>query len=377
MFKKLKDLRETRDTNKKDRYLYTFVFGAAFGGAFGIAADVVYFLLRYKGNRMIYVMMPVGAAVISGLAGMAGVVIEKLLVKTRINKKPFLRMIISFAILAISLTAIPSFFLIRNHIGIWNQYYWGAVIGCGFGLAVAVINYQIDKMRQKVGKLETENKFLTEIAAKDQQLQETAKNLMIAEERNRMARELHDSISQGIHGIIYTIHSLRKYINGNNEKTKELVDYLENTAEATLSELRAMILELKPAIMEERGLMEAIRLQSELFVRRQQMVLDLNLGEVKGLSPEREMAVYRIVQEALTNIQRHAKAKRLQLTLITEPENGVLLEIADDGQGFDLREARRGNGLENMTARCRENGGEFQIESQPGRGTKVRVRFGS
>jgi signal transduction histidine kinase len=367
----VKDLKD----NQEKGYISAFLFGAIFGGAFGIVADIVYSIFGYSGLLLIYFIIPLGSSVISGLAAMGGVVIEKVLVKTRVAKRPFLRMIISFVILASIVVVIPSYLLIRNPMYIWGQYYWGAAIGCGFGLIVAIVNYQIDKIRRKVTKLETENRFLTEIAAKDQQLQETTKNLMIAEERNRMARELHDSISQGIHGIIYTIHSLRKYINGNNEKTKELVDYLENTAEATLSELRAMILELKPVIMEERGLMEAIRLQSELFARRQQMELDLNFGEVKGLSPEREMAVYRIVQEALTNIQRHAKAKRLQLTLITEPVNGVLLEITDDGQGFDLREVRRGNGLENMAARCRENGGKFEIESQPGEGTKIRVRF--
>jgi NarL family two-component system sensor histidine kinase LiaS len=356
-------------------YAGNFLFGAIFGGLFGIVADIVYLLLGYPNSIVIYIMMPIGAMVISGLAGMGGVVIENLLAKTRVAKQPFLRMMISFFILATIVIAIPSYFLIRTPFNTWEQYYWGASIGCGFGLIIAIINYQIDKMRQKVIKLETENQFLNEIAAKDLQLQETAKNLMIAEERNRMARELHDSISQGIHGIIYTVHSLRKQMETSNEKTKELVNYLEDTAEATLSELRAMILELKPTIMEAHGLTEAIRLQSELFARRQHFELDMDLKEVRGLSPEQEMAIYRIVQESLTNIQRHSEAKRIRLVLTAEPDNRVLLSIVDDGKGFDIKEIRQGNGLRNMAVRCRENGGSFQIHSRIGQGTSIEARF--
>lgn len=363
------------DNNRHKGYAGTFLFGAVFGGAFGIMADIVYFLLGYSGSRVIYIVMPIGAALISGLAGMGGVVIEKLLLKTRVAKRPFLMMMTSFVILAAILVGIPSYFLMYTQFEIWDQYYRGATIGCGFGLMIAIVNYQIDKMRQKVIKLETENRFLNEIAAKDQQLQETAKNLMIAEERNRMARELHDSISQGIHGLIYSIHSLRKHITIPDEKTKELVNYLESTAEATLSELRAMILELKPAIMEAHGLTEAIRLQSELLARRQHYELDMNLKEVKGLSPEQEMAIYRIVQESLTNIQRHSEAKRIQLVLTVEPDNRVLLAVIDDGKGFDLKEIYQGNGLKNMAVRCRENGGDLQIRSQIGQGTQIEARF--
>lgn len=368
-------MEQSKDMSRNKGYAGTFLFGAIFGGTFGIVADIVYFLLGYPGSIAIYVMMPIGATLISGLAGMGGLVIEKLLQNTRVAKRPFLLMIISFIILAAIVVGIPSYFLTRIRFKIWDQFYWGATIGCGFGLIISVIDYQIDKMRQKVMKLETENKLLNEIAAKDQQLQETARNLMIAEERNRMARELHDSISQGIHGIIYTIHSLRKHIQTSDEKTGELVNYLEDTVESTLSELRAMILELKPTIMEAHGLTEAIRLQSELFARRQHFELDLNLREVKGLSPEQEMAVYRIVQESLTNIQRHSEAKRIQLVLTTEPDNRVLLDIADDGKGFDVNQIHRGNGLENMAVRCRENGGDFQVHSQIGQGTHIMVRF--
>ncbi len=367
----------SEDTTKRAGYWSTFLLGAAFGGAFGILADIVYLLLEDLRSWEILLAMPIGATVLSGLGGIGGTLLEKVLLRIGVTNRPFLRMIISFVIIAIVIVVIPGFLVIRSQALVWRQYFLGAAIGCGFGLAIAIVSYQIDKMRQRVSRLEMENEYLTEIAAKDQQLQETTKNLMIAEERNRMARELHDSISQGIHGILYSVHSLRKHLNATDEKTAQMVDYLQNTAEATLSELRAMIMELKPAIMEEHGLIEAIRLQSELFARRQQMTLDLNLGEAKGLSPEQEMAVYRIVQEALANIQRHSKAKGLRLMLITELSGDVVLEIVDNGKGFDLREIRRGNGLENMAARCRENGGEFRIESEPGQGTGIIVRFKS
>lgn len=368
-------MEKTNGIGKNHGYGGPFLFGAIFGGVFGIVADIVYWLLGFQGSAAIYIFIPAGAIVLSGLAGMGGAVIENFLIKTRFVKQPFLRMMITFVILATIVVVIPSYILTRTRFDIWDQYYWGSAIGCGVGLIIAVINYQIDKMRQKLIKLEMENKYLSEISAKDRQLQETAKNLMIAEERNRMARELHDSISQGIHGIIYTVHSLRKHMDNSDEKINELVNYLETTAEATLGELRAMIMELKPAIMNAHGLTEAIRLQSELVARRRHFELELHLQEVRGLSPEQEMAIYRIVQESLTNIERHSEAKRIKIVFATEPDNRIFLAISDDGKGFNIKEVRQGNGLDNMAVRCRENGGNFQIHSEAGQGTRIEARF--
>lgn len=142
----------------------------------------------------------------------------------------------------------------------------------------------------------------------------------------------------------------------------------------TLSELRAMILELRPAPLERQGLSEALRVSMELFTRHQQIEADLDLSYGTGLTPEQEIAVYRIVQEALANIRRHAQADRIGLYL-REKENRVELKVTDNGSGFVPERVMKGNGLFNMKIRARENGGVFRLQTSPGHGTTITVAF--
>jgi signal transduction histidine kinase len=229
-------------------------------------------------------------------------------------------------------------------------------------------------MRRKVLTLELENKYLAELTEKDEQLQETFKNLIIAEERNRMARELHDSVSQGIQGILYTAHSLKEHLRPKEEQTGKILEHLLITAETTLNELRTMIFELKPSLLEERGLAEAVKIQCDLFARRLKVKCNFAIGKISGITAQQEMAVYRIVQEALANIQQHAGADQINVILYME-ENNLKLIIKDNGKGFDIKEVTHGNGLDNMRSRCLENNGVFSIESIPNEGTTIEAIF--
>ncbi|MGE5607064.1 MAG: sensor histidine kinase, partial [Bacteroidota bacterium] len=250
-----------------------------------------------------------------------------------------------------------------------------SVIGIIFGMVVTLVDSRLWKMRQKVLALEIENKYLAELAEKDRQVQETTKDLIIAEERNRMARDLHDSISQGIHGIIFAIHSLRQQLGNSNQRTTEILDHLERTADTTLGELKAMILELKPSMLEEKGLVEAVKLNCELLAERFGIKMDLRLKNNTGLTPGQEIALYRIIQEAFANIQKHAGAKQVQVSLESGEKQQVRLMIQDDGRGFDMGQIHRGNGLNNMEARCLENNGTLKIITQPGAGTRIEAIF--
>ena len=248
--------------------------------------------------------------------------------------------------------------------------------GLAFGAVFALIVYRTERTRERLILLELENRHLAELAAREDLLREAARNLAVAEERNRMARELHDSISQGMHGIVFALRSLRTSLAGNS-RGLETLDALEETAAATLRELRRLIVELEPSPLNEHGLVEALRLHGDLFARRQQIELQLNLGYNGGLQPEQEAALYRIAQEALANIAQHARAGRVELALTTGSAAGagnkaVTLTIRDNGCGFDQAAITPGFG-KNMAARARQGGGTLTISSHPGAGTAITV----
>ncbi|HEX7713018.1 MAG TPA: sensor histidine kinase [Bacillota bacterium] len=349
-----------------------------FGGFFGLVVTFLIFsMYGFPTSILPFIIgVPLFCACIAGLAGVIDIYINRFLTKIGIiNSLKWQIIGIVFVILitmTLGLSIAAYFGFIKDQVPFVAT---TSIIGLIFGIIVGMIDHYLWRMRQKVLTLEIENKYLAELAEKDQQVQETTKNLIIAEERNRMARDLHDSISQGIHGIVYTIHSLRQELGNGTQRTAEILDHLERTADATLSELKTMIMELKPSLMEEKGLTEAIRLNCDLLAERFGIKMDLRLDSNTGLSPGQEIALYRIIQEALANIQKHAGAKQVQVSLESGEKQQVRLMIQDDGRGFDMGQIHRGNGLNNMEARCLENHGTLKIITRPGAGTKIEARF--
>jgi NarL family two-component system sensor histidine kinase LiaS len=135
-----------------------------------------------------------------------------------------------------------------------------------------------------------------------------------------------------------------------------------------------MIMELKPSLLEERGLVEALKIHCELVARRLPIILNIQIEELSGLTLGQEIAIYRIIQEALANIQQHAEADRVDISIVNEKEQ-VRLTVRDNGKGFDKVKIQRGNGLNNMEARCKENGGSFKIITVPHEGTYIEATF--
>jgi len=346
-----------------------FIFGTAIGGIFGAVISFVYLLSG--SDSVILFGLPVCTAVLAGLAGLASVLIEQILYYCGLTNKIYLNLA-TFIILTILVVVILWVFIPVKQ----KEYLIIAVSGCLFGAAINFYNYRLEKIRQRMATLELENKFLGELALKDQKLQELTNHLAVVEERNRMARELHDSISQGIHGIVFAVNSLKENSKSSNyDRMTQTIHHLEKTADATLDELRAMIMELKPASQGERNLLQAIRIHCEIFAKRQQIELDLDLNETTALTPSQEMMVYRLIQEALANIQRHAEASQVKITCERMDPKRLCLIIADNGKGFNPELIQKGNGLNNMAERCRENGAELSIISKPGAGTRIEVIF--
>jgi signal transduction histidine kinase len=363
-----------RDSIRKAFFLTTGV-----GGSFGLLVTIIISsMYGFPAPVLPYIVgIPFFCASIAGLAGISSVYVSRFLLKIGIINSVTRQIIGVIIVILIAMTfglSAGAYFGFINFKDKLPFIATTAIIGFVFGLIVTLVDRRLWKMRQQVLTLEIENKYLAELAEKDQQLQETTKNLIITEERNRMARELHDSISQGIHGIIYTVHSLKQHLRAEDDKTKEILAHLEITAVSTLSELRAMILELKPSLLEEHGLEEALKLHCELFAKRLKLKCDLSLEKIDGITPQQEMAVYRIIQEALANIQQHAGADQVFVKLTFEG-NHLKLMIQDNGGGFILEKVKRGNGLDNMEARCRENAGLLKIESKPNQGTTIEATF--
>ena len=218
------------------------------------------------------------------------------------------------------------------------------------------------------------------IAITNARLYERGRELTVIEERTRMARELHDAVSQKLFSLRLTARAAAALARTDPERAAEAIERVERMAGEALTELRAVIVELRPAELDRHGLVESLRKQAALLDRLHPMAVAFAAeGEPPGgsdldLAPEIEVAVLRVAQEALHNAVRHARADRIDVRLAHE--RGVLvLEVSDDGAGFDSVGfvGVHGLGLPSMSDRAEAVGGTLSVSSAPGRGTTVRL----
>jgi signal transduction histidine kinase len=193
-----------------------------------------------------------------------------------------------------------------------------------------------------------------------------------AEERARIARELHDAISQDLFSLRMLAGGMRKALPPGSPLLAQ-VETMEQTATGTMEEMQALLLHLRPVALGEGGLVPALEELSGAYRERLGARVDTRLEPVR-LGPEAEHAVLRIVQEALANAVKHAQPDQIALTLVAQ-EGRVTVTVRDDGTGFDPADsrARHGLGLRLMGERATEVGGELRVESHPGVGTTVEV----
>jgi two-component system, NarL family, sensor kinase len=196
------------------------------------------------------------------------------------------------------------------------------------------------------------------------------------EERRRIARELHDEIGQILTVVKINIESLRESTLPESAATR--VDACVENIGLALQQVRALALDLRPAILDHLGLPAALRWFVDRMPQGPLTHLAVEDDEGKTLSPEAKTAAFRIAQEAVTNVLRHARARNVWVTLACRPEE-LELTVRDDGRGFDLGGLRRAPastfGLSSMEERARLVGGRIEITTTPGTGTEVRVRF--
>src|SRR5919198_443969 len=204
-------------------------------------------------------------------------------------------------------------------------------------------------------------------------LLERSRELNIGEERNRLARELHDAVSQKLFGLVLNAEAASTLLARDPAGAAEQVARLGALAQEALEELRGLIFELRPASLEEEGLAATLRKHVDMLRRVHGRDVELRITGAAKTAPEMESEVLRIAQEALNNALRHADAERIELRL-QGPDGRFTLTVADDGIGFDpaapgLRARRLG--LTSMEERARALGGTLAVVSRPGDGTTV------
>jgi signal transduction histidine kinase len=206
-------------------------------------------------------------------------------------------------------------------------------------------------------------------------LYEQAQELASLQERQRLARELHDSVSQALYGIGLGAYTAKEALESDPEQALASIDYILTLTEAGLAEMRALIFELRPDSLEIEGLVAALSKQVAVLRARYKLTVEADLGEEPDLSLEMKHTLYRIAQEALNNIVKHARASMVRL-LLAEHNHEIIFEVRDNGRGFDPTGPFPGHlGLRSMQERVTKVSGVLTIESAAGQGTLVSVRI--
>jgi signal transduction histidine kinase len=195
------------------------------------------------------------------------------------------------------------------------------------------------------------------------------------EERNRLARDLHDSIKQQIFVIQTAAATAQARFEGDGAGARQALEQVRDSAREAMTEMEAMLHQMSAASLENAGLVEALRKHCEAVGFRTGAKVDFQLGdlpEAGSFAPGAHEAFLRTAQEALSNAARHARARKITVSLGTAGHE-VRLRVEDDGAGFDTAHAPRGQGIANMRARAEEFGGSFELDSRPGNGTSVAI----
>jgi signal transduction histidine kinase len=212
------------------------------------------------------------------------------------------------------------------------------------------------------------------VAIQNAELYERAQQAASLEERQRLARELHDSVSQALYGIALGTRTARLRLGDDPGNAGEPIDYVMSLAQAGLAEMRALIFELRPESLQEEGLVSAIEKQAASISARYGLKATMELGEEPECALDVKEAFYRIAQEALHNVVKHAQAESVNITLGRE-DGAQVLRVEDDGRGFDPSGSFPGHvGLHSMQERAAKLGGTVVIESATGHGARVVAR---
>lgn len=242
----------------------------------------------------------------------------------------------------------------------------------------------LEAVGRQMGVALENGRLWQELEAKERMRAETLAKAIRAQEdeRKRIARELHDQTGQSLNALVFGLKTAEAALESDEENARQVVARLKGAAADTVRELQSTIYDLRPSLLDDLGLIPALRWFAESRVEVAGIVVSLRVsGFERRLFSDVETTLFRIAQEALTNVVKYASAGHVQIILGFEPQ-GVTLEIRDDGCGFDAAQvfdsrddSGRGLGLLGMRERAELLGGRLTIVSKPGEGTCVRVEI--
>ena len=228
------------------------------------------------------------------------------------------------------------------------------------------------------------NTLLSESRIMQGQLRNLSHRVLQAqeEERKHLSRELHDEISQILTGVTVKLAALKLESASNNGSIKKRIDNTQRLLEKSMATIHRFARELRPAMLDDLGLIPALVAYMKEFGKRTGIRVQFNsvtADKIKGLDSLNRTVLYRIVQEALTNVSKHAKADLITVT-IQMPPNAISMEINDNGVSFNVKRVlgairQKHLGILGMRERVEMVGGVFAIESEPDKGTTVSVQI--
>ncbi|XUZ29279.1 GAF domain-containing sensor histidine kinase [Streptomyces sp. RMIT01] len=213
------------------------------------------------------------------------------------------------------------------------------------------------------------------IALTNARLYERSRELTIAEERSRLAHELHDAVSQKLFSLRLTAQAAAALVDRDPVRAKGELQQVADLAAEAVDELRAAVVELRPAALDEDGLIATLRTQIQVLDRAHGAQVAFESRGVRALPAAQEEALLRVAQEALHNALRHSGAQRVGVTLARRG-TATVLRVTDDGRGFDptaVRRAGRHLGLVSMRHRANSVGGRLTVASEPGKGATIEM----
>ncbi len=216
---------------------------------------------------------------------------------------------------------------------------------------------------------------LAAVAIENARLMEELREKTALQERARLARELHDSVSQALYGITLGIKTARAQLARDPARAFEPLEYAQSLVEGASKEMQALLYSLRPESVDESGLVEALTRHAASLRSRHGLRVEERLSAEPELSPERRHALVRVASEALHNVVKHAGSRCVTIELRTE-ESQVCLIIADDGRGFEPEREYPGHlGLRGIRERLSGLGGRLLLTSRPGRGTRLQAEL--
>lgn len=233
------------------------------------------------------------------------------------------------------------------------------------------IGFELNELADKLQKQVTS---LQNLANQKADLAEKARSAAIIEERQRLARDLHDAVSQQLFALNMMASASIKMLDRDRETAKSQMLDVADLASKAQVEMRALLLHLRPIHLSEDSLCEGIKKLVDELEKKSGVTFYLALDELPELPGGIEENLFRIVQESLGNALRHAEASEIRITVKLKKKQ-FLLHIKDNGKGFEMNENKKGAyGLDSMQERSDEIGGQFRVSSRPDEGTLVEVR---